>query len=37
MKTKKKKIIICWTCCDYCHKEHRTEFTAWLHVRVKIL
>lgn len=33
-KTKKKKIKIRWTCSDYCHKEHKTKFTAWLHGRL---
>lgn len=27
----KKKIKVCYTCSDYCHKEHKTKFTAWFH------
>lgn len=36
-KMKKKKIKIRWTCSNYCHIEHRNQFTAWLHGRIILI
>lgn len=30
---RKRHIRTVWTCCNFCHIEHRFKFTAWLHGR----
>lgn len=27
----RRKVRMCWTCCDACHSEHATKVAAFLH------
>ena len=29
----KRKLRYVWTCSDYCHKQHKWKWSAWLHGR----